>query len=57
MGGRAESVRIPHAAFDGLCIIFPRLEDGSLEIVIGLKTEHLEVLQRDEFLLQFATIR
>ncbi len=42
--GTVERVRVPYGTFDGLCIVLPRLEDGSLEVVVGLVSLHMERL-------------
>ena len=56
VGGQAVCVRIPKASFDGLCIILPKLQDGSFEVVIGLKVEHMQRLKEDEIFSSFARI-
>ena len=56
VGGKAKSVRIVKSQFDGLCIMLPRLADGGLEVVVGLQTEHMERLRRDEVFGRFASL-
>lgn len=53
--GQPEFVRFPSSAADGVCIILPgkSIEDASphhksIEIVIMLKTEHMEALKADD---------
>lgn len=52
-----QSIRIPNAQFDSLCLIFPSLEDGSLEAVVGLRTEHMDRLGEDDLFMRFATAK
>ena len=53
--GKVDAVRIPQAAFDGLCIILPRTVDDGIEVLVGLKTEHMERLKDDEHFAKFAS--
>ena len=53
--GKVDAVRIPRAAFDGLCIILPRTADDGIEVLVGLKTEHMEKLKADEHFNRFVS--
>ncbi|KAL8741920.1 MAG: hypothetical protein Q9190_005530 [Brigantiaea leucoxantha] len=56
VGNQADCIRLPNAHFDGLCIILPKFGDGGLEVMVGLKTEHMERLRKDEIFKEFAAI-
>ena len=56
-GGKIEYLRVPKAAFDGLCIILPRMQNGAMEVVVGLKQKDMDVLKDDEAFLQYASLR
>ncbi|MCJ1335433.1 hypothetical protein MMC09_000703 [Bachmanniomyces sp. S44760] len=55
--GKIDSVRIPAATFDGLCIILPRTLDDEVEVLVGLKTEHMDRLKKDHTFLRYATFK
>ena len=71
MGGRCQRVRWRNLKTDGLFLIFPRLprpgisennsdgrkSSGGLEVLLGLKTVHMQRLKKDEFFNQFAEWR
>ena len=71
MGGRCERVRWRNLRTDGLFLIFPRLpraggsennsdsrkSSGGVEVLLGLKTAHMQRLKEDEFFNQFAEWR
>lgn len=54
--GKVESTRLPGAAFDGLCIVLPELEDGGLEVLIGLEDGAMGRLRGDEEFTKFARV-
>ena len=47
-GGKMEYIRLTQAAFDGLCIVLPRKSKVDLEVVVGLRTEHMMNLKKDD---------
>lgn len=55
--GKVERLRVLATAFDGIILVLPALEDGGLEIFIGLEAEAMERLVKDENLLRFAEVR
>ncbi|KAI9806926.1 MAG: hypothetical protein M1833_002584 [Piccolia ochrophora] len=55
--GKADFVRIPKAAFDGLCIILPQTSSCEFEVIVGLKSDHMENLKRYEYFKRFAELR
>ena len=71
MGGKCERVRWRNLRTDGLFLIFPRLpravfsenssdgrkSSGGVEVLLGLKTPHMQCLKKDEFFNQFAEWR
>lgn len=54
--GKVQSIRIPKTGFDGLCIVLPALEDGGLEVLIGLEDEAMGMLKGDEGFVRFAGV-
>lgn len=54
--GKVESTRLPGAAFDGLCIVLPELEDGGLEVLVGLEDGAMGRLRGDEEFKKFARV-
>ncbi len=71
MGGRCERVRWRNLRTDGLFVIFPRLpraessennsdsrkSSGGVEVLLGLKTAHMQLLKQDGLFNQFAEWR
>ncbi|KAH0566018.1 hypothetical protein GP486_000590 [Trichoglossum hirsutum] len=57
VGGRPTHMRVPKHAFDGLCLVYPRLADGGLEVVVGLHEEDMGRLREDEMFGRFARLR
>lgn len=57
LGGAPRYIRILKSEFDGICIVLPRLEDGGLEVVVGLEQAQMARLQVDEDFGRFATLR
>lgn len=71
MGSRCERVRWRNLRTDGLFVIFPRLpragisenncdgrkSSGGVEVLLGLKTAHMQRLKEDKFFNQFAEWR
>ncbi|KAK0511890.1 hypothetical protein JMJ35_005740 [Cladonia borealis] len=71
MGGKCERVRWRNLRTDGLFVIFPRLpragvsennsdsriSSGGVEVLLGLKTAHMQRLKQDELFNQFAQWR
>ena len=71
MGGRCERVRWRNLRTDGLFVIFPRLpragssennsdsrkSSGGVEVLLGLKTAHMQRLKQDVLFNQFAEWR
>lgn len=55
--GKVERLRVLTSAFDGIILVLPALEDGGLEIFIGLEAEAMARLVKDEGLLRFAEVR
>ena len=55
--GKVERLRVLASAFDGIILVLPALEDGGLEIFIGLEAEAMGRLVKDEDLLKFAEVR
>ncbi|KAH7127955.1 transferase, partial [Dactylonectria estremocensis] len=51
--GAVECFRTPGDGADGVIIIYPRLEDGGLEVTVGLELRAMERLYKDE---QFNTV-
>ena len=56
-GGKIDFVRIPKAGFDGICIVLPRMENGAVEVIVGLKQQDMDVLKDDEAFLQYASLK
>ncbi len=52
--GKPEGLRIPYEAADGVVTVFPRLEDGGLEVMCGLETGAMERLVGNPEFLKFA---
>ena len=49
--GRVVAFRIPGEGADGMVMIFPRLQDGGLEVAVGLESEAMgRLLENREFL-------
>ncbi|XEV01609.1 hypothetical protein FSHL1_006896 [Fusarium sambucinum] len=46
--GMLDAFRIPGEGADGTITVLPRLKDGSLEVVIALKTEAMEIMIDDK---------
>ncbi|KAH7405676.1 hypothetical protein DE146DRAFT_786894 [Phaeosphaeria sp. MPI-PUGE-AT-0046c] len=46
--GRAEYFRFPRGQFGGICGIFPKRADGTVEVFIGLKSEDMMRLKQDK---------
>lgn len=46
--GRAEFFRFPAGQFGGICGIFPKRSDGTVEVLIGLKPTDMERLKSDK---------
>jgi hypothetical protein len=57
VGGKPTYMRVPKHAFDGLCLVYPRLVDGGLEVLVGLHEEDMARLREDEVLGRFAELR
>ncbi len=57
VGGTPQYVRVLKSAFDGLCIVLPRLVDGGLEVVVGLEQAQMARLQVDKDFGRFAKLR
>ena len=71
MGNKCERIRWRKLRTDGLFVIFPRLpraefsgnipdsrkSSGGLEVLLGLKTAHMQRLRQDELFNQFAEWR
>lgn len=55
--GKVERVRVLASAFDGILLVLPTLEDGGLEVFVGLEAKAMERLVKDEELLRFAEVR
>lgn len=56
--GKVERLRVlSTASFDGIILVLPALEDGGLEVFIGLEAEAMGRLVRDEDLLKFVEVR
>lgn len=55
--GKVERLRVLATAFDGIILVLPALEDGGLEVFIGLEAEAMERLIKDEDLLRFVEVR
>jgi Transferase family len=53
VGGRPTSVRIPKHPLDGYCIVYPRLLDGGLEVLVWLEQGDMERLKDDPVLGEF----
>lgn len=56
-GGKIDFVRIPKVGFDGLCIVLPPMENGAVEVIVGLKQQDMDVLKDDEAFLQYASLK
>ena len=56
-GGKADYIRLTRVAFDGLCIVLPRKGKEDLEVLVGLKTEHMESLRRDDEFAKYASFK
>ncbi|KAL9128892.1 MAG: hypothetical protein Q9217_002514 [Psora testacea] len=56
-GGKMDSVRIPKAAFDGFCIVLPRMSDGATEVIVGLKIEDMDRLKQDPVFMRYAKFK
>ncbi|CAM6084182.1 unnamed protein product [Calypogeia fissa] len=54
--GTVERVRVPAINFDGLCIIFPKIKEGDLEVFIGLSVDVMKALKSDKFFMSFAMV-
>ncbi|KAH8592850.1 transferase [Bisporella sp. PMI_857] len=52
--GKPEGFRIPYEAADGMVVIFPKLENGGLEVMAGLESESMERLLKNPRFQQFA---
>jgi hypothetical protein len=52
--GKPDGFRIPYEAADGVVAIFPRLENGGLEVMAGLETEPMERMLKNPGFQQFA---
>lgn len=52
--GKPEGIRVPYEAADGVVTVFPRLEDGGLEVMCGLEAEAMERMARNEEFRRFA---
>ncbi|KAI9778069.1 MAG: hypothetical protein M1839_008373 [Geoglossum umbratile] len=57
VGGVSTYLRLPKHAFDGLCVVYPRLLDQGLEVLIGLHAEDMVRLRSDELFCKFASWR
>lgn len=55
--GKVERLRALAIGFDGIILVLPALEDGGLEVLIGLEAEVMGRLLKDEGLLRFAEVR
>ncbi|KAI9861859.1 MAG: hypothetical protein M1824_001970 [Vezdaea acicularis] len=53
--GRPVAVRMPKAAFDGLAIVLPQLPDGTLEVLVGLREDDMQLIRVDETFGKYAT--
>jgi trichothecene 3-O-acetyltransferase len=51
--GKPEGFRVPYEAADGNVAVFPRLEDGGLEVMAGLENEAMERMVKHPNFLQF----
>lgn len=47
-GVKADFVRLPKLEHDGVCIILPRTQAGTVEVIVTLKTEHMDQLKQDQ---------
>jgi hypothetical protein len=52
--GKPSGFRIPYEAADGVVAIFPRLENGGLEVMAGLESEPMERMLKNPGFWQFA---
>lgn len=55
--GKVERLRVLATAFDGIILVLPALEDGGLEVFIGLEAEAMGRLVKDKDLLKFVEVR
>jgi trichothecene 3-O-acetyltransferase len=54
--GKPEGFRVPYEATDGVVAIFPRLENGGLEVMAGLESESMERLLKNPGFQEFAEV-
>lgn len=52
--GKPEGFRVPYEAADGVVAIFPKLENGGLEVMAGLENESMERMLKNPRFQQFA---
>jgi len=52
--GKPEGFRIPYEAADGVITVFPRLENGGLEVMAGLESESMERMLKNPGFRKFA---
>jgi Transferase family len=57
VGGVPTHLRLPNHPFDGMCIVYPRLLDRGLEVLVGLHADDMKRLKSDELLCKFASWR
>ncbi|KAI5292558.1 hypothetical protein KEM55_007716 [Ascosphaera atra] len=56
--GRVQAVRVPsNGYFNGINVIFPKLPDGGLEIMIAQPKEQMERVKADPFFGKYAVLR
>ena len=55
--GKVKRLRVLATAFDGIILVLPALEDGGLEVFIGLEADAMGRLVNDVDLLRFAQVR
>ncbi|KAI9739475.1 MAG: hypothetical protein M1818_005163 [Claussenomyces sp. TS43310] len=55
-GGYIDFFRMPRGQFEGICCMQPRRKDGTIEVVVGMKREHMGRLMDDEEFTRFAAV-
>ena len=55
--GKVDYLRMPGAVCEGRCIILPRLADGAVEVVVGLKPAQMDRLKREFTFGRFAYLK
>lgn len=55
--GKIDRARMPTVAFDGVCVVFPKLRDGSIELLTMFEESVMEMLKADKAFTEFAEWR